>query len=150
MCAPTLRVSFTSMDSTSNAPKALSPREYVCHWHLLLCGSSLIIQSEFMKADTLETIMAADSTGFPERFGAEFYFMHRVDLHTELRRLAEEADGITTPVKINLSSEVVDVHVDTAELTLRDGSQIKKDLVVAADGIHVRAEAIQHAQYSYA
>ena len=99
-------------------------------------------QSEFMKADTLETTMAADLKEFPERFGAEFYFMHRVDLHTELRRLAEEPDDRTTPVKINLSSEVVDVDMDTGELALKDGSKCKKDLVVAADGIHVRSKAV--------
>ena len=90
-----------------------------------------------MKADTLDTIIASDMKNFRERYGAEFYFMHRVDLHTELCRLAEEPNGQTPPVKITLSSEVVDVNTGTAELTLKDGSTHKKDLVVAADGVHV-------------
>lgn len=92
-----------------------------------------------MKADTLNTIITNDMIGFPEKFGAEFYFMHRVDLHTELRRLAEEPDSETSPVKITLSSEVIDVDIDTAELTLHDGSKHRKDLIVAADGVHVRS-----------
>ncbi|KAF2234779.1 putative salicylate hydroxylase [Viridothelium virens] len=93
-------------------------------------------RSEFMKGDTLETIMANDIKGFPEKFGADYYFLHRVDLHTELRRLAEEPNGQTEPVQISLSSDIIDVDVDTAELTLKDGSKYKKDLIVAADGIH--------------
>ncbi|KAI9661304.1 MAG: hypothetical protein M1821_009631 [Bathelium mastoideum] len=94
------------------------------------------LESEFMKADSLDTIMAADFHGLPEKFGANYYFMHRVDLHTELRRLAEEPDGYTEPVRISLSSEVTDVNIDSGELTLKDGSKHKKDVVVAADGIH--------------
>ncbi|KAL9095474.1 MAG: hypothetical protein Q9165_002345 [Trypethelium subeluteriae] len=94
------------------------------------------VQSDFMKGDTLETVMGYDIEGFPEKYGANFYFLHRVDLHTELRRLAEEPNGQTEPVQISLSSDVIDVDVDTAELTLKDGSKHKKDLIVAADGIH--------------
>ena len=95
-----------------------------------------------MRADTLEIVIANDMQDMPKIFGAEFYFMHRVDLHTELRRLATEPDGQTEPTKITLSSEVIDVNVDTAELTLKDGSKHTKDLIVAADGVHVRPASL--------
>ena len=42
-----------------------------------------------------------------KRFGAPFFFAHRVDLHQELKRLATEIDGPETPANIHLKSEVV-------------------------------------------
>jgi salicylate hydroxylase len=41
-----------------------------------------------------------------ERYGAPFYFAHRVDLHAELKRLATDPNGPGTPVSIHLRSEV--------------------------------------------
>ncbi|KAI9691331.1 MAG: hypothetical protein M1820_009752 [Bogoriella megaspora] len=94
------------------------------------------VESEFMRANDLETIIANETKGFPERYGAEFYFMHRVDLHNELRRLAEESDGRTEPVKIILSADVVGADPGTGQLVLNDGTKYKKDVIVAADGVH--------------
>jgi salicylate hydroxylase len=66
------------------------------------------------------------------RYGSPWYFIHRVDLHTELRRLAQKLE-----VKIRLGSEVKHVDAGTGVLTLASGQIIRKDLIVAADGVHV-------------
>lgn len=61
-----------------------------------------------------------------------------MDLHSELRRLAVEAPPSSEPAKINLGAEVVDVDCEDGTVTLADGSRHKKDLIVAADGVHSR------------
>jgi salicylate hydroxylase len=71
------------------------------------------------------------------KYGAPWYLYHRVDLHTELKRLATEPTCGSRPAKINLSSEVVDVDCEKGTLTLANGSVHQKDLIVAADGVHV-------------
>ena len=71
------------------------------------------------------------------KYGAPWYLYHRIDLHTELKRLAAEPTDSSRPAKINLSSEVVDVDCEKGTLTLANGSVHQKDLIVAADGVHV-------------
>src|SRR5205085_9999150 len=71
------------------------------------------------------------------KYGAQWYFFHRVDLHNELKRLATEPTCGAQAAKINLSSEVVDVDCEAGTLTLANGSTHQKDLIVAADGVHV-------------
>jgi salicylate hydroxylase len=71
------------------------------------------------------------------KYGAPWYLYHRIDLHTELKRLAIESTCDSQPAKINLSSEVVDVDCEKGTLTLANGSVHRKDLIIAADGVHV-------------
>jgi len=74
---------------------------------------------------------------FKSRFGAPWLLFHRVDLHNELKRMATEPRPNTAAVaKINLLSEIVDLDLD-GNITLANGKQLKKDLVVVADGIRV-------------
>ena len=40
------------------------------------------------------------------KYGAPFYFAHRVDLHNELKHLATAEDGIGKPAEILLKTEV--------------------------------------------
>jgi hypothetical protein len=71
------------------------------------------------------------------RFGAPWLLFHRVDLHNELKRLAAEPrPGRAAAVKIHLLTEVVDLDLD-GNLTLANGSQLRKDLIVVADGVRV-------------
>lgn len=42
-----------------------------------------------------------------KRYGAPWFLAHRVDLHNELKRLAEERDGKGIPVQVHLGCEVV-------------------------------------------
>ncbi len=68
-----------------------------------------------------------------ERFGSPWYFVHRVDLHSELKQLAQDLG-----VDIQLATEIINVNVDTGELCSASGQIYQKDLIVAADGVHVR------------
>ena len=72
------------------------------------------------------------------KYGAEWYTYHRVDLHNELKRLALDTGGDAPPTRVRLSAEVVDVDCETGTLKLADGSVHQKDLIVGADGVHVR------------
>ena len=72
-----------------------------------------------------------------EKYGAPWYFIHRVDLHSELKRLAQQSTSDSEGATIRLSSEVLSVDHVTGKLSLADGSTETTDLIVAADGVHV-------------
>ncbi len=42
-----------------------------------------------------------------EKFGAPWFFAHRVDLHEELKRLATQEEGEGKPAVVHLKSEVI-------------------------------------------
>lgn len=75
-----------------------------------------------------------------EVYGAPWYFIHRVDLHNELRTLATQLG-----VDIQLNSEVIDANPEKGILTLKNGESHQKDLVIAADGVHVGTPTCCHA-----
>ena len=88
-----------------------------------------------VRGDTQELIASVDFASAKERFGAAIWAIHRVDLHNELLRLAISETEPGHPIRLHLSSEVVEASID-ASIVLRDGSNHKADLVVAADGLH--------------
>ena len=70
-------------------------------------------------------------------YGAKMWFFHRVDLHSELRAIAENpssAEG--KPVKIRLGMQVANIDPEDGILHTSDGRRIQKDLLVLADGQH--------------
>ncbi|KAJ7101551.1 FAD/NAD(P)-binding domain-containing protein [Mycena belliarum] len=67
--------------------------------------------------------------------GHNFLFIHRSDLHTELRRLATE-DGDGPPAQIHLGSKVVACDIDAGTVTLSDGRSVHGDVVLGADGVN--------------
>ncbi|KAJ5273175.1 salicylate hydroxylase [Penicillium angulare] len=81
----------------------------------------------------LNRIACQDLSTSVERFGAPFLSVHRVDLHDELLRLAQEGPGGAT---LQLSSSVLEVNPDEGSVKLADGSVKYADLIVAADGLH--------------
>lgn len=99
-----------------------------------------------MKGDTLETIDCADCRDMVDKYGWPWHLLHRVDLHTELRRLVGEADykrlasdedhRETEPTRINLAAKVIEVNCELGTLKMANGSVVYKDLIVAADGVH--------------
>jgi 2-polyprenyl-6-methoxyphenol hydroxylase-like FAD-dependent oxidoreductase len=63
----------------------------------------------------------------------------RVDLHDGLFKLGTDPDlSKGHPRKILLATEVAGVDCEKGELTTANGETIRKDLVVVADGVHVR------------
>lgn len=60
----------------------------------------------------------------------------RTDLHRELERLAV-GPGEGPPAVVRLGSKVVNCNPQEGSLTLSDGSMVRSDLVLGADGISV-------------
>ncbi|KAF5532893.1 FAD dependent oxidoreductase [Fusarium mexicanum] len=70
-------------------------------------------------ATTLETNYHGNYEDFTNRYGAPWYFSHRVDLHNEFRRLAVESGDC-----------------EAGLIVFEDGTRVKKDVIIGADGIH--------------
>ena len=102
-------------------------------------AEDLLTVSE-LKYEDIEAVMGAPCLSF-----------HRVDLHSGLRALATEDEGRDErgakgeakgiPVKIHLGCEVQSVDCENGVLVLANGTQVRKDLVIIADGAHVSRSA---------
>lgn len=81
-------------------------------------------------------VIAEDVFGSHEAlYGSSIKQYHRVDLHRELRSLTESLG-----TRIELGSHVEDIRAD-GTVRVRNREDIRADLVVLADGIHVRSKA---------
>ncbi|KAF3067609.1 3-hydroxybenzoate 6-hydroxylase 1 [Trichoderma lentiforme] len=84
---------------------------------------------------TYNTLNQLDLSNAQRAFGAPVRAVHRVDLHTELLRLATmSGEGLSQPVTLKLGSQVTEAHPD-GTIVLQDGSIHTADLVVGADGL---------------
>ncbi|EXJ71371.1 uncharacterized protein A1O5_05178 [Cladophialophora psammophila CBS 110553] len=92
---------------------------------------------KMVKGDTFEEIMSFPP-GLYEKLagGSRQYYAHRIDLQQALLNLATQQDGPGRPVTISYSADVAAYEPDEGNITLRDGTKDKADLVVAADGVH--------------
>ncbi|KAK8096636.1 hypothetical protein PG999_012580 [Apiospora kogelbergensis] len=88
-------------------------------WGLDPVRSKFVVVRRSFRADgaTLEKFHEMSHEFVPNKYGAPWFFAHRVDLHEELRRLATQAtlaggDG-NTPVQIHLNSKAVEYVVKT-------------------------------------
>ncbi|GKT91308.1 salicylate hydroxylase [Colletotrichum tofieldiae] len=76
-------------------------------------------------------------TDFTPKYGAPWYFFHRVDLHSELRKMATEPTATRSQTaRIHLGTSVSRVD-ENGTIHFEDGTSIQKDVVIAADGIRV-------------
>ncbi|EKD20524.1 salicylate hydroxylase [Drepanopeziza brunnea f. sp. 'multigermtubi' MB_m1] len=85
---------------------------------------------------TLVRFHEGDDTYVTEKFGAPWFFAHRVDLHEELKRLATRQDGEGRPAVVHLKSEVTRYDTAAGSVSLSSGETVFGDLVIAADGVH--------------
>ncbi|RDW75683.1 hypothetical protein BP5796_06504 [Coleophoma crateriformis] len=110
------------------------------HWGFSPSRARLVTArtAAFIKGDTLDLIDEQVYVDMEGKFGAPFYFAHRVDLHSELKHLATREEGVGKPAVIELRKDVVGYDAD-GTVTLADGSTMKADLVVGADGLHSEA-----------
>lgn len=89
------------------------------------------------KGDTLEPMAPTLSfRNVKEKYGNEWYFYHRVDMHKQLRVMAEDTTLPGTVTKLNLGCQVVDIDPEAGKITLKDGTVVQKDLIIVADGQH--------------
>ncbi|KAK5954676.1 hypothetical protein OHC33_004400 [Knufia fluminis] len=61
---------------------------------------------------------------------------HRVRLHDALKQAATSTSGKGKPVRLHLTSPIVDVDPASATIHFKDGSSAQGDLVIGADGVH--------------
>lgn len=73
---------------------------------------------------------------------AEYWLVHRVDLHAALKEKATSPSGLGIPVTLHRAAAVADVDCTRATVTLADGSTASADVVLAADGVHSVARNI--------
>ncbi|KAM0793765.1 hypothetical protein ACM66B_001183 [Microbotryomycetes sp. NB124-2] len=69
-------------------------------------------------------------------FGAPWLLNHRVDLHSELKRLATTSEGPGSPAVVKTASKVKSVNCEEGIVELEDGETVRGDVIVGADGIH--------------
>ncbi|KAF7179640.1 hypothetical protein CNMCM7691_008689 [Aspergillus felis] len=79
---------------------------------------------------------------FKARYGADTLSMKRSDFREELLRLAtapsDELGIQGSPAQIVFNTNVIDIDPEKATVTLEDGSVVKADVVIVADGVHSR------------
>ncbi|TID14568.1 3-hydroxybenzoate 6-hydroxylase 1 [Venturia nashicola] len=91
------------------------------------------LQSRLAHGTTLAPKVSESFRDCREHFGAEWHAFHRVDLHEELRGLAQR-EG----VNIILGTEIVRLDCEGGTLTTTDGTVIAKDLIVLSNGLHCK------------
>ncbi|OJJ07338.1 hypothetical protein ASPVEDRAFT_46683 [Aspergillus versicolor CBS 583.65] len=96
----------------------------------------------FISGTSLDTLAGVHYPDFTELYGGPWLLAHRVDLHSELRRVATDPKGLGKPVDIILRAEVVDYDSENGSITLANGLIHHADLIVAADGVH--SSALRH------
>jgi salicylate hydroxylase len=81
----------------------------------------------------------ADITIDPMKlFGSPWWYVHRVDLHNALRKLATDPAGPGKPAEIILGKAVTGCDCDAGVVTLDDGTTMKADLIVG-ESIAIRS-----------
>ncbi|KAL3434377.1 hypothetical protein BDV09DRAFT_195887 [Aspergillus tetrazonus] len=118
--------------------------QVLAQWGLDFKRSRMVTARSHLRASgiTLQTNFTATYPDFASLYGGPWLMAHRVDLHSELRRVAIDPEGIGKPVELVLRAEVVNYNTEDGSITLRDGSIHYADLLVAADGVH--SSAIRH------
>lgn len=99
-------------------------------------GSTDRISNRRVDSATMENLAYEEFPDTRELYGHRFCAFHRVDIHNELRALAESG-AYRGAVSFRLGSEVLELDCEAGIMTLKDGTKIKKDLIVVADGIKV-------------
>ena len=90
-------------------------------------------QMRRVKGDTLELDSEEFFEGVKEKYGDRWLLFHRADLHAGLKVLVEAREPRPD---VHLGVEVADVDVEEGIIKLAGGEEVKKDLVIVADGAH--------------
>jgi salicylate hydroxylase len=92
------------------------------------------------KGDDMTVLSTEIFEDCEEVYGAKCWMFHRVDLHKGLLELATGKNGEGNPAKVKLESAAVDIDCMEGLVKFEDGTEVKKDLIIIADGVHVSLE----------
>ncbi|KXH26759.1 hypothetical protein CSAL01_00305 [Colletotrichum salicis] len=124
----------------SGAAVGLGPNGSKMAARLGLTKESLkaIVSDGFRSYDQNGNLLKESRIDCLESFGSEWWMVHRQDLKNAQLRAATGLDpGLPGhPAKIVYNSRVVKVNSQDLIVTFEDGSEIKADLIIGADGIH--------------
>ncbi|EMC95502.1 hypothetical protein BAUCODRAFT_25510 [Baudoinia panamericana UAMH 10762] len=104
-------------------------------------GSLVATQSRMYSGKSGEELQKIDMAPFAQHNPSDWLFQHRADLWSEFFRLATgPADEVALKhedgsVRCIWNAEVLDIDVNSGDVTLADGRVIPSDLVIGADGI---------------
>ena len=87
---------------------------------------------------TGEVFSKEDRKASAHKWQNQWFLTSRIELHSELLRLATSPDGEGEPAKIQTSCGVMSVDVD-GSVVLSDGSSVAADVVIGADGVASKA-----------
>lgn len=102
----------------------------------VLTGLSLI------DGTNMQTLVSTWYKDCEATWGHPICSAHRVDLHTQLRQLATQAEGPGRHCEVRERAKVVDYDAAGGRVTTEDGEVLAADLVVAADRVH--STAVRH------
>ncbi|KAI1746717.1 putative salicylate hydroxylase [Xylaria castorea] len=86
---------------------------------------------------TLERLVSVNLEDAVEKYGFGYMSVHRVDLHSELLRLASEHGQCRIDLRLGITAEAIcTADRDVLAVRTSDGEIIEADLVIGADGIH--------------
>ena len=121
-----------------NASRVLKSWDFVPEQSgmVALRGMSLI------DGTNMETLVPTYYKDCESTWGLPMYAVHRVDLHSQLRQLATQAEGPGRACEVRVLAKVVDYDAENGRVTTEDGVVLQGDLVVAADGVH--STAVKH------
>lgn len=79
-------------------------------------------------------------------YGADRMMYHRMDIHDTLRKYATRPDSSGEPAEIRTSASVIACDPDAGTVILKDGTTIRGDIIIGADGIKsaLRKEVLGH------
>ncbi|PHH60505.1 hypothetical protein CDD81_1595 [Ophiocordyceps australis] len=114
-----------------------------------------VVNWDTVNGVNLKRIVCQDLSAAKDMFGAPFFAVHRVDLHTELMRLANvsqvqgpaaQHDGAVIP--LHLASAVARIDAAAGRIEFADGTVKHADVIVGADGVRsvVRNAVVGDAQ----
>jgi salicylate hydroxylase len=111
----------------------------LCGWGLKEQFEAVATRPEIMdikRYDNFEVLgnVPSNINNYSERLrGFPHWLVHRVDYQ---KILADAA--IANGVEIRFAQKIVDIDLENVAVVLEDGSRLKADLIVGADGIHSR------------
>ena len=105
---------------------------------------TMMHQQSIHNATTMTQVWSTELTDVEKNYGTPFEVYHRVDLHQELRRLAQDEHLPGKPSRITLGKLAIDLDCSNGIVKFEDGSKIQKDLVIVAAGVKVSFPSPTH------